>query len=1829
MFKRFEINKFAGLDCNTSPDLLSDEVGFARDIMNFRMEKIGKMVSRDGYIIGMTAQEEEDGSVNISRSFYIKNGGIIGIGEFVLSEYDSTIDTDRLMVYYIRGWRIDDKNCPAYNSTLDDLEFPQIPNYSENTPEHINAFLFVPTTGSLKGTLLSSTNRFGAYNDYLCDLYPQRDYEQTRLLRSPVKELSNRGTTAPSIGNLCFDTILDSEADFPTSLQEDEYISYYADLNQYLNKLIISDRKNCDMILEDLWDTEDRKNLSEGDVNRRHQLRIRPNTLQEFDINTVFLDARFKENQENSVTQGVETGMALYKWELPEKQMEMSEDNTDGSLTAGLKSQNDINTAYDRCKNKLSDPAYNTLLTSVIAYKGDNPVIRENNLISDLTYRFTNAPSEQKYNDLLDKLELHEDKYYDEEKDVTVKELAADVYIWEDNQIQYYPTGGHNNFLRIKDRFYDKTNATAQRVTKLAVQDGLGREAPIGSWRYKFVWDFGNGVYSAPSTEMLCPDILWSSIKDNDLDLIGVQSLRDLYTKPIDYNLISSNHVDDVYKNYMQELDNLIFESIDPPILSSFGKKYFDLKSVLYKDIDRKYGLNNATGYDNNGNVQYKSGFTWDKVECGNFASIVTLKSPENVITLNGIFFECIYCDGPGLGKDIEDHFSSIMHGRNYNDDVYDSVFASKKLILPTFSKQPSRTTDNHDWAMSCNGIFDRFGRLRLGRKFNLNWDKADYTTRPLAIMFPLFTAIFTSPIIELEFKHLCTTSSNKLRGNAKLPYSLFPNWMPDFGCNTHWDGNFYINIFGHNDDTLIPANNEAEWHGSDINSLATYNGINYDDKRPNTSITAYYNDSDSPKIMDSEVDSEAINRLLLEGYAKLDIINNGETYLVHPLMNGWAENYDSESTSDKLRLSDIYGDNTLLYTNSNSFRDYNYYYGSADEFFPNNLDLHVYLPGQRFVGIEQLCAMFPSSLLHRAPRMAIKIPSTFVPKRAKRLLVFRTYSSISNEYAPNTYGLVKTIDIERLTKGDLNLEQTAIVDGGWIDSDYDATNQTTPPYKISTGLTPGRCITRKYIDSSGTGGEANNMYDGIYFFDDVRDTVIDFSNTPDSYEGMRHALKSRFNITLYERTYYGNCIQNYQPEKPRDYEWAALNKTGISFNNTGLLRNTWFITRKADTNKGIKFNNGNRVQYCSYVFVYEDALGIKSQPIQTPMIDTTANSIDGDSAGEARELAFYFSTNPYIGSVKYLNIYRADFTAIDGTSTPQYRLIDKIEIDPDNEGVFVDDGLSGGQTLESVISGEDIDVINRYQFIGCKPNIQKYESGIFWSEPYRPDWIKMENLMEAGSGDGEQITGLEVQSGNLLIFKDNSIYRGALQALETPISRVDKVEAGIGCIAPNSLINIDDMIYFAAHNGFYMWNNNIAQHVDDKFNEELEFVMASIGEYRKEISCGYNKYFNEIYINVPRIPAKLTAKQVLAILKPDTVFTGAIDTGLFSKCYPDMQLEDYYDTPRIDDVILNPEYKEHLVRKHYGHIYVYNPSIKYSTKFSYPSTTLYKNNEIFDQYVWHPLHNVRKYFTNSLGELHSGDIIPKWYGVPINGFKTETTEDNTDYLTSLFWAGLYRETPFRFNRPKQYGGNIYFGNDPLPQGGSCPLDTFSEYDITLDVPETISLLLNGTSYTTYPFKTGFPRIEAIPIELTYRSKYFTMSEETVIKRLRNILINIFSKGKIKVKVGVIHPECLDTGIIYEPNMLTPASQMPFLPIVLDYNFNPSVDLINHLDATTTLGTQQSILTIVPDVAFLESGVSNDNVGKPIKFCIDYYGNRRTLINALVFNIRNIWSYLR
>ena len=47
-FEKQEVNKFNGYNSNLAPELLSDEAGTARDIMNMRYERIGKLVTRNG-----------------------------------------------------------------------------------------------------------------------------------------------------------------------------------------------------------------------------------------------------------------------------------------------------------------------------------------------------------------------------------------------------------------------------------------------------------------------------------------------------------------------------------------------------------------------------------------------------------------------------------------------------------------------------------------------------------------------------------------------------------------------------------------------------------------------------------------------------------------------------------------------------------------------------------------------------------------------------------------------------------------------------------------------------------------------------------------------------------------------------------------------------------------------------------------------------------------------------------------------------------------------------------------------------------------------------------------------------------------------------------------------------------------------------------------------------------------------------------------------------------------------------------------------------------------------------------------------------------------------------------------------------------------------------------------------------------------------------------------------------------------------------------------------------------------------------------------------------
>ena len=77
MFDKLEVNKFEGLYSSVAPEIIKD--GQARDILNFRMEKIGKLVSRDGYVFGLFTHDAtvQDNNAVVTDAVFANSGGII------------------------------------------------------------------------------------------------------------------------------------------------------------------------------------------------------------------------------------------------------------------------------------------------------------------------------------------------------------------------------------------------------------------------------------------------------------------------------------------------------------------------------------------------------------------------------------------------------------------------------------------------------------------------------------------------------------------------------------------------------------------------------------------------------------------------------------------------------------------------------------------------------------------------------------------------------------------------------------------------------------------------------------------------------------------------------------------------------------------------------------------------------------------------------------------------------------------------------------------------------------------------------------------------------------------------------------------------------------------------------------------------------------------------------------------------------------------------------------------------------------------------------------------------------------------------------------------------------------------------------------------------------------------------------------------------------------------------------------------------------------------------------------------------------------------------
>lgn len=1947
-YNQINVTKFEGLNSTVAPELISD--GAARDIMNFRMEKVGKLVSRNGIIFGLftdptqTLYPDETTVTDPWHpdDYYTENKGLIGIGEMILEEVWDLIDTDRLMVYVIRS----EKNDEFHNTTDD--------THAQNR-RHKESYLFSPMSGKFKNILMTNYVP-GAAQDIMppVQVVERRD---NKAQDSNVDFVVGGSTSSDVYTTQLYapNRWLPCDSD-NTEKGNDYWIDRYIDMNQYRHKVVISDRVNGDMILEDLYSRRDREGGAclEAD----HSLHLRPNCLDPFDIDIVELDSRFRgkepgvEDEENSYSKGVTHGMGLYKYILPKmikrasdlivNAPTISDENWTGKTAPG---------AIEKCKSAIAtnnftaplnfinyryideadpDPvtnytwySYGFTLDTADANYTNTPAFFTLAIPTSRYYYLSNAKINEEVDNLYGALELSKDEFVDttqtgttskkNDGGILITDYSPEVFVWDEYKLQYYPCSGkillsqYNWFLQDIDRFFTKLTPGIPKIKRLNVKHDMMRYVPLGIWKYRFVWDYGNGNYSAPSATLLSPEIMWSAIDDPSMTFNGNYEERPKnYQNEYNKNFQGTHFDGEQYKSPMAITTSSIYthaQFVMPRLFDSStangaittaGQLYRDLKDKLFFTT-YTYGANTQAGL-----IPWMS-------HTNSIADIFTNILLDTPVATE---IEGLYWEGIGI-VDAEDPSDRIWYNPDWASEQIDRwngitpttthlvnsrdrqaigratlpkqslIQASGKLIIPCF-----RTSDN----LCQNTLFDDEGRFRhlIAPKIKNNIDSDTGQAYK-----------FRHQLVLREYNYGIGKNYRRtffdLTDLNNIPYALYQksrNWFHNiiFAQYYQQDNSIYYNCIVDDDD----KNN---------NNLTTQ-AI-----RPYSLIRAIKDQGQSfLNNTNSLIPNEVIDRLILRGDVKLNIISPSEKFwydceyyewdrIIGPFPTAgggfyWTimgvddvrDNYEDAITSslpytpgqhyhggisitnsafDYLKRNPIYPDDPPFDTQDNWFNAEKAPIVLRSDLltnpYPNdsintqgtvkwgydhhvNHDINIYLPGERFIGLEQLSSYFPSSLLFGAPRMGIKIHNDDIPEGAKQLLIFRTKCSHANDWQPNEYGLIDTVPIRRVS------QEEAEVGSG---KQYFEGNTEVPFNDAISEMINGTITHQNEINKK--------FYHGIYYFDKIRDDNIDWSRTPGEYEGLRNAISSAFNIALNERMYYLNFLEAYQPIAPRKNEYISVTDEEIYTINKSLHSahaRIFPITQSMIDSGSVGLLSGSY----SYRYVYVDQASILSPYKQVDVI------IDAGALGNNGTVVLYLMAHSFDEYIKYVQIYRSK----DGSP---YYYIGKT--DAGDEGIFLDDGLPDGVVMPCT-----------------QPDVENYESGLRWSEPFRPDWIKAESFAEYRSGDGKQATGIETLYGNLVIFKETSMHRVAVQAINPPLSRTDEISAEVGCIAPNTLININNTLYFLSWKGLMSYDNNVLKKVDGLFDEELQYILTNTEvDFIRDCSCGYNPVYNELYLNVPMLK---------------TMFNQDDPTGNQYDFGQGFMYE--------KDDINGKQFWRTLL----GHIYVVNLDKGYATKFSYQAST--RDPEAYETWIKktiHPLQLIRKYYTNSLGEMRSGDILPNYYGNVDRQFSVGSAqifliEHSTWNPTGTFTITGSTIT-FTFDTNWRAPSSVDDNGMRVYQDTGTPAYDINTMGLVIDTgahsytwpiqttPGVHELIFNndGSFYITYEvlasgtgmcwagiyietpyleindhgqeislwdvddvldsrqiiidlgvdFKKVFPQDLHAPIHSAYKSKFFTGDDESLLKRVRKIVFNVFSRGPITSRGITISGEGLYSTMqnaffqsdVYGDNRIDNTqfrkvdniNEFHFPPTIM---FNPDAKIVRD-NSYLRSGSGSNIISFIPTTPQAQEwndrdGNTNrdqdDFIGKPIRFSIELDCYLRTQLNEIALHWRPIHSYL-
>lgn len=117
---------------------------------------------------------------------------------------------------------------------------------------------------------------------------------------------------------------------------------------------------------------------------------------------------------------------------------------------------------------------------------------------------------------------------------------------------------------------------------------------------------------------------------------------------------------------------------------------------------------------------------------------------------------------------------------------------------------------------------------------------------------------------------------------------------------------------------------------------------------------------------------------------------------------------------------------------------------------------------------------------------------------------------------------------------------------------------------------------------------------------------------------------------------------------------------------------------------------------------------------------------------------------------------------------------------------------------------------------------------------------------------DGDEITGLAILYGNLIVFKRHSIYIIQGDAPESWV--ISKTNSAVGCVSPYSIVGVDNLVYFVSDKGLYAMNlsnsKQVCYKVEPRYNAAVTNQLAG-SLVRNRIFGAHYRYRNEIWMAV------------------------------------------------------------------------------------------------------------------------------------------------------------------------------------------------------------------------------------------------------------------------------------------------------------------------------------------------------------------------------------------